>query len=474
MSDPLGLTLVELAAALQQKRVSPVELMQAMFERIEQTHALLNALVALRPGDELLSEARAAEARIASGQARPLEGIPFGVKDLENVQGMVTSHGSVPLRDAVAKRDSTQVARLRAAGAICIGKTNAPEFGATAVTKNLVYGVTRSPWNEERTPGGSSGGSAAALSGEVLPLVTASDGGGSIRIPASFCGTFGLKTSYGRIPHGPLEFWEHGMTAVYGPLTKTVEDGALMLDQVVGPDPHDVTSLPHPGFSYLERVRSKPEGSMRLGFSPDLGYAIVQSDVLALVEEAARSFERMGHRLVAVEGGPPQLGTEWAILGAFEIGARIAPLLPEREADFGRGLLDGIRIARGIDQRWWGEFARQRAKLVEWVAQTFEQVDFLLTPTVPYDPPPAKGPFPLETEGRRQPPASVAAFTIPFNLSWNPAASVRAGLSKAGLPVGLQIVGPQHRDDLVLQLARAFERERPWHPSWPLRDRPPA
>ena len=467
MHRMLTWTLIELRDALRAGRISVVELMQAVLRRIDDTHADLNAVVARRDPDALLADARAADARIESGTARPLEGIPCGVKDLEDVAGLVTSQGSLPFRNQVASRDSDQVARLRAAGAIVVGKTNAPEFGYTAITKNLVYGVTRSPWDLERTPGGSSGGSAAALAAGALPLVTASDGGGSIRIPASFSGAFGLKPSFGRISIGPRDHWVYGDTAVYGPLTKTVEDAALVLDQVVGPSPHDPKSLPHPGVSYLAVVRSPLRGPLRIGFSPDLGYAVVQSDIAAAVEDAVRVFERYGHRVSTLAGGPPQLGREWAIIGSFELATHLHHLLPAHEQEFGRAFLAGVKLGWEMTPEAWGQAAELRARLNEWCAQTFEQFDVLVTPTVPFDPPPARGPFPSETEGRPQIIAGVAAFTIPFNLSWHPAATVRVGLSRAGLPIGMQIVGPRHRDDLVLQVARAFERERPWHPEWP-------
>ncbi|HZP40247.1 MAG TPA: amidase [Candidatus Binatia bacterium] len=468
MAHPLlDTTLTELTATLRRREASPTELMEAVLDRIDATHADLNAVVALHDRDALLDDARAAEARIARGEARPLEGVPFGVKDLEDAAGLVTSEGSVPFRTNVATRDSTQVARLKAAGAIVVGKTNTPEFGYTAITKNLLFGVTRSPWDLERSPGGSSGGSAAALAGGVLPLVTASDGGGSIRIPASFTGAFGLKPSYGRIPRGPFERWWYGDTSVVGPLTKTVEDAALFLDQVVGPSPDDPKSLPHPGLSYAAALAEPLPRGLYVGWSPDLGYAVVQSDVAAVVEDAVRVFERLGHRIVPIAGGPPSLGREWGLIGAFELAGRLTPLLPAREAEFGRAFIAGVKAASRVTSEWWGRFAEARARLSEWCADVFAQVDLLLTPTVPFDPPPARGPFPTEIEGRALPPAGVAAFTIPFNLSWHPAASVRAGFSRAGLPVGLQIVGPRHRDDVVLRAARAFERERPWHPHWP-------
>jgi len=466
MNELLGLTLIELTERLRARQVSPVELMDAVLARVDETHHDLNAVVAMRDRDALRRDAKAAMERIARGEARPLEGVPLGVKDLEDVAGLVTSQGSLPFRDRVAAHDSTQVARLRAAGAIVVGKTNAPEFGYTAITKNLVYGVTHSPWNLKHTPGGSSGGSAAAMAANVLPLVTASDGGGSIRIPASFTGTFGLKTSYGRVPRGPFEHWDYGSTSVYGPLTKTVEDAALVLDQTAGPSPCDPSSLPHPGLSYLQSARQAPP-KLRIGFSPDLGYAVVQSDVAAAVEDGVRVFETLGHRVERIRGGPPQLGREWGMLGAFELAAHLHPLLPEHESKFGRGFLWGVKMGWQMTPEVWGTAAAQRAQLNSWCAELFERVDVLVTPTVPYDPPPAGGPFPEETEGRKQILAGVAAFTIPFNLSWHPAATVRVGVSRNKLPMGLQIVGPRHRDDLVLQVARAFERERPWHPHWP-------
>jgi aspartyl-tRNA(Asn)/glutamyl-tRNA(Gln) amidotransferase subunit A len=469
MQELLGLTLVELTQALRVKRTSPVELMQATLDRIDATHADLNAVVAVRDREALLRDAHAAEERIMRGEVRPLEGVPLGVKDLEDAEGLVTSQGSLPFRDCVARRDSTQVERLRAAGAIVVGKTNAPEFGYTAITKNLVYGVTRSPWNLERTPGGSSGGSAAALSGCVLPMVTASDGGGSIRIPASFTGSFGLKTSFGRIPRGPFAYWEYQDTSVVGPLTKTVDDAALFLDQVVGPSPHDPNSLPHPGISYAHAVRESPPNKLRIGYSPDLGYAVVQSDVAAAVEDAAKVFEQLGHQLQPIAGGPPQLGRDWGVLGLFELAAHLYQLLPEHEDEFGRGFINAVKMGWQVTPELWGKSAQQRIQLNDWCAELFDRVDLLVTPTVPYDPPPARGPFPEETEGRQQILAGVAAFTIPFNLSWHPAATVRVGLSRAGLPIGMQIVGPRHRDDLVLQTARAFEQVRPWHPQWPVK-----
>ncbi len=467
MEPTLTQSLTELSANLRAKKLSAVELSEAVLGRIEETNDDLNAFVALRDREAILAEARQSDQRIAKGVARPLEGIPLGVKDLEAAEGLPHTEGCLIYKDRIADHDSTQVGRLRAAGAVLVGKTNAPEFGYTAITKNLVYGATRSPWNLEHTPGGSSGGSAAALAGGVCPLVTSSDGGGSIRIPASFVGAYGLKVSYGRVPRGPSGSWDTGDTSVYGPTTRTVEDAALFLDQVAGASPCDPNSLPHPNLSYSAALAEALPAGTRFGVSPDLGYAVVQSDIAACFEEAIHIFEKAGHVLVPIEGGPPLMGREWGLLGSFELMGQLGQYLPEREQEFGRTFIRGVKAAGAMTPEIWGEAARQRQKLNAWCAGVFDQVDFLLTPTVPYDPPPAKGPFPEETEGRRQVPAGVAAFTIPFNLSWHPAATLRAGLSKAGLPIGLQIVGPRHRDDLVLRASKVFEQERPAHPEWP-------
>jgi len=468
MKEILTLSLVELVKKIQNRELSPVELMNATLSRIDETHDDLNAIVSMVDKDLLVDQANQSEKRVMDNEARPLEGIPLGVKDLEDVKGLITSMGSIPFRDNMAENDSTQVERLKAAGAIVIGKTNAPEFGYTAITKNLVYGVTRSPWNLERTPGGSSGGSAATLAGGVLPLVTSSDGGGSVRIPASFVGAFGLKPSFGRVPTGPIKYWDYGDTTHYGMTTKTVEDAAFFLDQVAGPSPYDPNSLPAPSISYFETAKRPIKDKLIIGFSPDLGYAVVQSDIAAAVEEGVKVFENMGHKVELIDGGPPMLGREWGLFGAFELSAKLRDILEKHESDFGRSFISGIKNTNQLDSKWWHDLTINRAKLNNWCAEIFSKVDLFVTPTVPFDPPPAKGPFPEETEGRKQAPVGVAAFTIPFNLSWHPAATLRVGMSTADLPIGLQIVGPRHREDLILQASYAYETERPWHPNWPI------
>jgi len=465
MSEITRYSTVELREHLELRKVSARELMRETLDRIDSTRDALGAVVSLHDRESLLEEADRADACRSGGDTRPLLGIPLGVKDLEDAAGLVTSYGSVPFQENRPESDSVQVARLRAAGAIVVGKTNTPEFGYTAITKNLLHGAARNPWNLEHTPGGSSGGSAALVAGGVLALSTASDGGGSIRIPASFSGCFGLKPSFGRVPNeGRL--WVMGDTSVQGPLCRSVADAALHLDVAAGAHPLDPNSLPHPGISYADILEELPPG-LRVGWAPDLGYAVVQSDVAEVCLDAARVFEELGGEFAEHREALPPMGYEWGLTNAFESLGELAERIETQREDFGRAFLRGVESGRHMTPARWGEMRAQRQRLNRWCADAFERFDLLLTPTVPYDPPPARGPFPEETEGRAQPAAGVAAFTIPFNLSWHPAASVRAGFSRAGLPVGLQIVGPRHRDDLVLQAARAFERERPWHTQWP-------
>ncbi len=467
MKELLELSLVDLVEALRHRKASPVELLRACHERIDATQDTLNAVVAERDREEALDAAAAAEERIVRGEARPLEGVPLGVKDLENVAGMVTSFGSRLYQDNVAERDDIHVERLRRAGAIPIAKTNAPEFGPMPITKNLLHGITRSPWDLERTPGGSSGGSAAALVGGVLPLVTASDGGGSVRIPAAWSGAFGHKPTQGRVPIGPSSAWDSTMMSVYGTITRTVADACLYLDQVVGPSQRDPAALPHPGYSYLEQVEEPLPAGLRIGFAPDFGRVLVQSEVAAAVEAGARVFAALGARLEAVTDGPPPMGEEWNALAGFGMAGRLRDVLPGKEDHIQRYLLTVMEAGRGMTPTLWAKINESRAAVRNWCADIFDRYDLLITPTLPYEAPPARGPMPSETDGRPQDPFAAAAFTQPFNLGWQPAATVPVGLTGAGLPIGMQIVGPIHRDDLVLRAARAFERERPWADSWP-------
>jgi len=455
-----------LARLIRSKELSPLELMEETLKRIEAINTTLNAFISIR-AEQALDEARAVTERLASGKEHgPLTGIPIGVKDLEDVKGMVTSFGSVPYKNNLARSDSTQVSRLRAAGAIVAGKTNTPEFGFTGFTKNRLYGVTRNPWNTERTPGGSSGGSASAVAGGMVPMATGSDAGGSIRIPASYSGCFGLKTSFGRIPRGPLPLLHIHQMWCMGPLTRTVQDAALYLDCVSGYHASDPESLPPPDQSFLKCLENMPTG-MRIAFSPTLGYARVQEQVMRKVEGAVKCFEDMGHRVELWDGSLPDVGETWSKLMNCEIYAQVHQDLERNRQEMGRTLVKSLDHARSFSLRDHIEAQKVRTELNRIMWDLFTRYDLLLTPTMPTEAFAAKGPPPTEIDGHPISLLGTVAFSYLFNLSGHPAASVPAGLTESNLPAGLQIIGPHHRDDLVLQAAHAYEQMRPWNDDWP-------
>lgn len=457
----------ELAALIRKREVKPSELMELTIERINETNPKLNAFCALR-SEQAMSDARAMDEKIARREELgPLAGLPLGVKDLEDVAGLPTTFGSKPFKDNRPASDSVQVSRLKAAGAIVIGKTNAPEFGYTGFTKNLLFGVTRNPWNGARTPGGSSGGSSAAIAGGVVPLATGSDGGGSVRIPACYVGCYGLKPTKGRIPHDPmLGMQQWNDTAVYGPLTRTVRDAAIYMDAVVGYHPIDPDSVPHPGISYqaiLDRIPKK----LRIAFHPDFGHH-VQRDVLREIEKAVEVFKDLGHDVSILEENVPETGKDWMRLGGSQSYAMLHEYIDEHRADFGRAFLSGTEGATRVTWKHYGAAYRRRREFNDWCQRVFERFDLLLTPTLPTEAFAAAGPPPSEINGHPLKDILEAiVFTYPFNMSGHPGASVRAGFTDAGLPCGLQIVAERYREDLVLQASYAYEQARPWNDKWP-------
>lgn len=456
----------KLAVRIAKKEISPLEVMRDTLDRIDRVNPGLNAFVSLRP-EAAMAEAREITEKIAAGKpVGPLAGLPLGVKDLEDTTGMVTSYGSIPFKDNLVEGDSIQVARLKAAGAIVVGKTNVPEFGFTGFTKNRLHGITRNPWNPERTPGGSSGGSAAAVAGGMVPLCTGSDAGGSIRIPASYSGCFGLKPSFGRIPVGPSPFLSYSSMIVMGPLTRTVHDAALYMDSVAGYHPADPHSLPKPPTSYLSGIDDLPD-RLKIAFSPDLGYAKVQPEVMTCVEQAVLAFEKMGHRVERWTGSLPDTGDVWTPLVCTDIYAQLYGVLEKNRNDIGRTLAAVVDRSRELTVAELTTIHQLRTQLNRQLAVLFDQFDLLLTPTMPTEAFAAGGPPPAEIDGQPIPLLGAVAFTYPFNLSGHPAASVPAGLTPSGLPVGLQIIAPRHRDDRVLQASRAYEKMRPWNDQWP-------
>ena len=451
---------VELAAAIRRKKVSPVEAVDAVLARIERLNPQLNAYCTVT-ADLARREAKAAERALGRRRASPgpLHGVPFSIKDLIITKGVRTTWGSKLYADHVPEEDAPVVERLKAAGGILVGKTNTPAFGWIGATHNLVFGITRSPWNSERTPGGSSGGAGAAVAAGMAPLAVGTDGGGSIRIPASFSGIFGLKPSFGRVPVYPFSgAWSLSHT---GPMTRTVADAALMLTIMAGSDERDQNSLPGGPVDYLKALKGSLKG-LRVAWSPTLGYATVDPEVQTVCEKAARRFREFGCRLEAADPGWPSPHEAWWAIFVGGIGTRLAPYLPDRRQDIDMGL---VRIIERVltwpptkyVQAWF-----DRLTFWDHARKFFSRYDLLLTPTVSCPPFKVGIDNPTEIAGRPIPDYGWIPFTYPFNLTGQPAASVPCGFTKDGLPVGLQIVGRRFDDVTVLRAAACFEKAQPW------------
>ena len=451
---------LELAAAIRARQVSPVEIAEAVLARIEAVNPRLNAFC-LITADMALRDAREAEIAVVKGEPiGPLHGVPVSLKDVIHTRGVRTTGGSRLFAEAVPEEDAIAVGRLRAAGAVILGKTNTSEFGHKAVTDNPLFGVTRNPWNLELTPGGSSGGAAAAVASGLGPLALGTDGGGSVRIPAAFCGVYGLKPSWGRIPQHPsFPGWEH--LGVTGPLTRTVRDAALVLDAIAGGDDRDRHSLPREDGTYVQSCDEDVKG-LHVAWTPDLGYATVDPAVQALCENAAAEFEALGCHVEVVSPGWEDSEEIFRTIVAAQFYAHWSDQLPAHEAQLDPSLVKFIRRGGAVSTRDY-VLAMDRARAYWHEAQTFlQRFDLLLTPTVAVTPFAAGQPAPREIDGQ---PISVLGwmpFTFPFNLTGQPAASVPAGFTEGGLPVGLQIIGRRNADRTVLAASAAYETACPW------------
>ena len=448
----------EIADRVRGGDVSAKEVLESFAERIERYNEELNAIVYIDL-DGARAQAAQIDARVAAGEdPGPLAGVPIGIKDLEDVAGMPTTHGSVPYKDNVPEADGIQTARLRDAGVVFVGKTASPEFGAEASTRTLLFGTTRNPWNLERTPGGSSGGSAAAVASGILPIASGSDGGGSIRIPAAYSGLFGAKGTYGRIPKGGPEA---SYTTSLGCMARCVRDTARYWDSVVGSDERDAHSLPHPGFSYEAVLDQLPSG-LRATWSDDLGYHSATSEVLAITSDAARKLADAAD--VTLVDRPVELldmSAGWGLLNMPGSELAVGPFWPEREEEFTPVIRAGMHSRDRYNVEQIAKAIDRRDKNNNRLAAVFDDVDLIMTPTTGTAAFRAEGPMPTVIDGEQVKPMRVL-YTYPFNVSGHPAISIPCGFDADGLPIGLQVVGRRHQDHVLLQLARAFEQAHPW------------
>jgi Asp-tRNA(Asn)/Glu-tRNA(Gln) amidotransferase A subunit family amidase len=459
-----------LVDAFRAKEVSPLEALDACIAAIEASP--LNAF-------SFTDFERAREAARGANVSLPFGGVPWGVKELERVAGWPDTEASMLFKDRVSDHDDTSLFRLRTAGAVLAAQTTAPEFGGINCTSTELHGTTRNPWNLERTPGGSSGGSAAAVAGGLLPIATGSDGGGSIRGPAAFSGLFGLKATYGRIPKGPGAGIEP-MTTVLGCLSRSVRDAARYFDCCNGFDRRDPLSLPVVG-GWETALGSYDLSGMTAAIVVDLGIARVRDEVADLVvAAAARLAAAAGLRLVTVQSTLPPLRGQWAMANQPSFVVDLGDAYPDRLGELSREMRAGVEAARErYNLEGAASIERYRRQLNEAMADLFDQADFVLCSTHPDVAFTAEGPPPstipgadlIHEIGFTRAIMNNAALTAPSNLNGSPAMSIPVGLVE-GLPVGLQVLAAHHREELLLDLALVAERAMPWPkvaPGSPLR-----
>ena len=459
MADLAALNAADLSAGFAAREFSPVEVIKALLARIESLDKSINAFCLL---DETatLAQAQASQARWQKGAPlSALDGVPVAIKDLLLTKGWPTLRGSKAIDPQQAwNDDAPAVARLREAGAVLLGKTTTPEYGWKGVTDSPLTGITRNPWDLSKTPGGSSGGSAAALAARLAPLAIGTDGGGSIRIPASFSGVFGLKPTYGRVPaYPPSPF---GTLAHIGPMSRDVTGSAMLLDVLSGSDARDPFGLPPAQDSFAAKLDDGVRGK-RIAFSPAMGFAKnVDNEVAALVAGAARKFESLGAVVEAVdpplmEGGDPR--ADFRILWWAGAGFALGEYPEEKKALLDPGLRAMVEEGAAIPLRRYQQAAMARATYASAMRQFMTRFDFVLTPAV------AIPAFAVDRLSPRDNESWLdwTPFSVPFNLTQQPAASVPCGFTRAGLPVGLQIAGRMYDDAGVLAAARAYEWAAP-------------
>jgi aspartyl-tRNA(Asn)/glutamyl-tRNA(Gln) amidotransferase subunit A len=451
------MTAMEMRRLIKAKQASPVEIAESTLRRVEATQDSLNAFVTITH-DLALDAARRAESAVMSGEdGGLLTGIPLSIKDLTAVKGVRFTSGSRTLADFIAPVDSPASERVKAHGATIVGKTTTTEFGCKGSSDSPLTGQTRNPWNLGKTTGGSSAGAGASVTAGLTPFALGTDGGGSIRIPSSLCGLFGIKAHFGRVPVFPAAATP--TLAHVGPMARTVRDAALLLTAVSGFDARDHASVAADVPDYLGACDRSPKG-LRIAWSPTLGYARPNREVIEIVESAVRVFEQLGCRVELVEkvfDDPIEL---WMAEFYAGVGTRLKKTLREK-----REMIDpavAVVLDKALDQtidEYYGRvFARYEFR--EKVRQFFEKFDLLMTPTTPVVAFDLGHDVPPELEGANI--VSWVAYTYPINLCGLPAASVPCGFTRANLPVGLHIVGKPLGESDIFCAAAAVEEARPW------------
>ncbi|MFW9781587.1 MAG: amidase [Candidatus Heimdallarchaeota archaeon] len=461
------------------------ELTELIIERIEKVNPIINAYCT--PTFDLARElAKKADKALKNGkQLGLLHGIPTSIKDNVDVKGYRTTCGCKVFENFISTIDDISVVRLKEAGVIILGKTNLPAFGYKGVTNNLIFGETKNPWHLERTCGGSSGGAAAAAASGISPLALGSDGGGSVRIPSGFCGLYGIKPSFGRIPHTSIKIEGNLGTLVNkGPLVRYVKDAALMLDALVGADDIDRYSLPKPNYSFYERVEEKPN-HLKIGYAIDLGdLAVIHSEVEKAVLDSVRKFEQFGWSVEKSDVNlltPKELlargnvnvesySLAWWIMWTYGLGYFLKSTIEKHREIMDPELVQTAELGYTYSAEIINQAEIQREIIFENVCRHFKDYDILVTPTLATPAFELGVSSPTKIDGKDAPIGSWSPYTHPFNMSGHPAASIPCGWSSDGLPIGMQIIGKRLDDLTVLQVSKAFEEIAPWQDKKPIFD----
>lgn len=456
----------EMREKIETQELTSIEITETIIERIEKINPIINAYCT--PTFELAREmAKKADDVIRrDGKHGLLHGIPLSIKDLMQTKGIRTTYGSRLYEDFIPDQDDIAVQRLFSSGAVMLGKTNTPEFGSIALTNNKIFGETKTPWDIEKNSGGSSGGAAAAVAGGIGPLALGSDGGGSIRVPSSCCGVYGLKPTYGRIPSYPrIGIAFKGMDH-YGPIVRYVKDAALMLNVMKGHHPADPDSFPNDDIDYVKILEDKPN-KLKIGYSMTLGFVkILEDEVKENVLKGIQKFEQFDWDIEEVDIKIKKPETAFKTLVSIGYAYDLQKDFNNRLEDLTPDLIGSIKLGLDNSAMNIGKAREQRKQIYEVMYQYFKNYDILITPTTPC---PAFKPGWLDsgttfpTIGKKA--LSITSwmtFTYPFNMTGLPAASIPSGWNTSGLPIGMQVVGKRYDEKTVLQVSKAFEDVSPW------------
>lgn len=452
----------DMADKIKNGELSSQEITEVIIERIEKINPLINAYCTTTFDIAREMAKKADDAVKKSEKLGMLNGIPTSIKDLMQTKGIRTTYGSKLYENFIPDVDDVAVERLKNAGCVILGKTNTPEFGHLAVTQNYIFGETKNPWHLEKTSGGSSGGAAASVASGMGPLALGSDGGGSIRLPSCFCGVYGLKPTFGRIPRYPpigITFWSMDH---YGPIVRYVDDAALMLNTMKGFHSFDKNTFPGRDIDYLVCLKDKPK-NLRIGYSTDIGFIrAIEPEIEKKIIEVAQKFESFGWNVepAKIKLRKPEFGMN--VIASMGYAYDLKKDLEKRREDLSPNLIKIIEAGMSYNSLDIGKALAIRQRVYEVFSRFFENYDILITPTAPVAAFELGIPTIDKIAGKAVSFLGWASFTYPFNMTGLPAASIPCGWTKDGLPIGMQIIGNRYDEKIVLQTSKAFEEMAPW------------